>query len=66
MNFENRRKIQMDYREKKQELEENRKDTLEAVVIMGLLVLLVLLCNLNFLSFPFDPVVSIEKAKLNI
>lgn len=66
MNIESRRKIQMDYREKRQEIEENRNNTLEAVVIMSLLVFVLLLCNLNFLSFPFDPVASIEKAKLNL
>ncbi|TWT25908.1 hypothetical protein [Planomicrobium sp. CPCC 101110] len=66
MNIESRRKIQTDYREKRQELEENRNNTLEAVIIMGLLVLVLLLCNLNFLSLPFDPVASIEKAKLNL
>ncbi|PSL41767.1 hypothetical protein B0H99_10110 [Planomicrobium soli] len=66
MNFENRKKIQMSYREKKQELAEDQKNTLEAVVILGLLVLILLLCNLNLLSLPFDPVLSIEKAKLNI
>lgn len=66
MNSENKRKIQMDYRYKKQNIEENKNNTLEAVIIMGLLVLLLLLCNLNLLNLPFDPVVAIEKAKLNL
>lgn len=61
-----KRKLQPDHREKKQELQENRKDTLEAVIITGLLVLLLMLCNLNFLDLPFDPAASIEKAKLNL
>lgn len=66
MNIESRKKIQMDYRGKKQDLEDDRKNTIEAVVIMGLLVLVLLLSNLDFLPLQFDPVVSIEKAKLNI
>ncbi|MDN7240823.1 hypothetical protein QWY14_03430 [Planococcus sp. N028] len=66
MNIENKRKIQTSYRYKKQNIEENPKNTLEAVVIMGLLVLVLLLCNLNLLNLPFDPAVAIEKAKLNM
>jgi hypothetical protein len=66
MKIEDKRKIQMAYRDKVQDLEENRKNTLEAVIITTLLVLVLLLCNLNLLSLPFDPVVSIEKAKLNL